>query len=264
MGPALLLERDWAGLACYPGSKTPAWPRGVHDATNDPDRLTGWWIRHPDDNVAVGCERSRLTVVDLDVKAGTDGVAIFSDLCDRHAQPWPDTFSVLTPSGGLHLYFAGTQGSSHNRLGPGIDIKSRGGYVLCPTSTVNGFDYRPTNYGPVIGFPDWLAELCRPPASKAPVPDQPVNPDRARRWALAVLADETANVTGAVEPGRNDTLYLAALKLGSVAGAGLLGFEQIADTLTTAALACGLELGESRRTIESGYWTGYTNPRRPR
>jgi hypothetical protein len=260
--PALLLERGWAGLPCHPGSKIPAWPRGVHDATADPDRLAAWWARHPHDNVAVGCERSRLAVVDLDVKAGADGVAIFADLCDRHRQPWPQTFTTATPNGGRHLYFAGVAPSSHNRVGPGIDIKSRSGYVLCPPSAVNRRRYHQTGDNPVVPLPSWLADLVKPPARQATPPQRPpAGGKRAESWAAAALAGETAKVAHAVEPGRNNALYRAALKLGSLAGAGLLDFDQIADPLTAAALACGLEPGEIGPTIASGYRTGFAHPR---
>ena len=36
-------------------------------ATLDPDRITAWWRRHPDDNVAIATGPAGLVVVDLDV-----------------------------------------------------------------------------------------------------------------------------------------------------------------------------------------------------
>ncbi|MFI6604662.1 bifunctional DNA primase/polymerase [Nonomuraea sp. NPDC050536] len=84
------------------------------------------------DNIGVGCWRSRVLGIDLDVK---DGIARFAALCDQHSQAWPDTLTVRTPSGGLHLYFTvpadlvigSTAGRSPGSpLGPGIDTRGPG------------------------------------------------------------------------------------------------------------------------------------------
>ena len=80
-------------------------------------------------------------VVDLDMgrhKDGTtkDGIAAFLHLAA--GREVPDTQSVVTPSGGVHLYFRQPEGvyipCSRSELGPGIDIKGDGGFVVGPDS----------------------------------------------------------------------------------------------------------------------------------
>lgn len=71
-----------------------------------------------------------ILVVDL---ANKSSVRAFTAL-----GPIPETLSVLTPSGGLHLYFRLPPdvhvSTSHGVLGPGIDIKGEGGFVVGPGS----------------------------------------------------------------------------------------------------------------------------------
>ncbi|MEV0236799.1 bifunctional DNA primase/polymerase [Nonomuraea sp. NPDC050786] len=132
------------GLAVFglePGSKLVRGPGWQHAATSDPEVLASIW--RPGDNVGVGCWRSGVLGLDLDVKGGVDGIARFAALCDQRGQTWPDTLTVRTPSGGLHLYLAVPAGvvigstagrSPSSPLGPGVDTRGpgrggRGGYL---------------------------------------------------------------------------------------------------------------------------------------
>jgi hypothetical protein len=69
--------------------------------------------------------------------------------CQRAGQRYPSgTFTVTTPSGGTHLYFrapVAAIANSASRLGPLIDIRADGGYVLGPGSRVGGRSYTRTN-----------------------------------------------------------------------------------------------------------------------
>lgn len=268
MGPALLVEQGWAGFPCLPGTKKPAWPRGVHDATFDPDRLSSWWNRHRTDNAACATGASGLVVVDLDVKHGHNGITAFGRLCDRHGQDWPATFTTTTPSGGVHLFFTGSTRSTIGRLGEGIDVKSASGYVLVPDSGIHGRPYQVTADRPITPAPAWLIaaneDTARASRAFSPSPHTvPVSRERQRRWALAALDGEARIVAQTVIGHRNDALYLAALRLGSIAGAGLLELDEITAALGQAAIAAGLDPDEITPTIQSGYRTGYTNPRKP-
>lgn len=44
---------------------------------------------------------------------------------------FPQTLRARTSGGGVHLYYAGT-GGTRNRAFPNVDVKGRGGYVVCP------------------------------------------------------------------------------------------------------------------------------------
>jgi Bifunctional DNA primase/polymerase, N-terminal len=95
--------------------------------------------------------------LDLDLHPGLpDGVARFHGLCDRHAggpdcDGWPDTLTVVTASGGQHLYYRtaglpiGSASGDRSPLGPGIDVRGpgrrSGGYLVGPGSTIAGRPY---------------------------------------------------------------------------------------------------------------------------
>jgi len=155
------------GLAVFP------FPAGQREAP------TGWHSRASHDpaqdwpaeaNTGVGCRASGIVVVDLDRKHGKDGISAFRGLCAAAAAPWPDTFTVTTPSGGLHLYFTAPTGrtvaSTIGHPMPGIDIRAPGwalgGYVIGPGSAVNGRLYRIHHSHPITALPVWLAALLRP------------------------------------------------------------------------------------------------------
>jgi hypothetical protein len=162
---AQLLAR---GLAVFPipagQRQAPGWHSQV---SRDPGQA---WPADADTNIGVGCRASAMVVVDLDRKRGNDGIAAFGQLCAAAGMVWPDTFTVTTPNGGLHLYFTAPQGRTvactigHPR--PGIDIRApgavRGGYVIGPGSIVNGRPYRIGNPAPIAALPVWLAALLPP------------------------------------------------------------------------------------------------------
>jgi hypothetical protein len=62
------------------------------------------------------------------------------------------------------------------KLGKGIDLKTRGGYVLAPPSTIAAQGgYVLDTDAPIVAMPDWLLELVTQP--RAP---EPANPDKNR------------------------------------------------------------------------------------
>ncbi|MFG1977059.1 bifunctional DNA primase/polymerase [Nonomuraea fuscirosea] len=173
--PYPVAARGLAVFPLQPGSKLAYGPGWQQTATSDPDQLAAIW--RPGDNIGVGCWRSRLLGVDLDVN-DVDGPARFAHLCEQHDAAWPDTLTVRTPSGGLHLYLAVPQdgpaiGSTTGRnprapLGPGIDTRGpgrggRGGYLAGPGSIVDGGTYTITRDVPILPVPGWLASLLALP-----------------------------------------------------------------------------------------------------
>lgn len=107
--------------------------------------------------------------VDLDRRPGeVDGVASFEAACAAHGQPWPDTLTVQTPSGGQHLYFRtsrpiGSTSGGRSGLDPSVDTRGpgqrRGGYLVAPGSTVAGHPYTLTRDTDIQPLPAWLAAL---------------------------------------------------------------------------------------------------------
>ena len=130
-------RRGWAVHPVRPGDKRPLLKDWPHQATTDPKTIEEWWARWPAANVALACGPSRLFVVDLDVKAGAAGPASWANLAARLGLGDLLTPTGRTPSGGRHLFFAAPDpplGNSTGRLGPGIDTRGEGGYVLLPPS----------------------------------------------------------------------------------------------------------------------------------
>lgn len=124
------------GLDCPSPAKHPITTNGFKDATTDRARIITWWTEHPEANIGMPTgRRSGLFVVDVDIDRG--GFETLAALIHRHKE-WPDPPTVLTGGGGVHFFFRYPTGveirNSTGKLGPGIDVRGEGGYVLLPPS----------------------------------------------------------------------------------------------------------------------------------
>jgi Bifunctional DNA primase/polymerase, N-terminal len=175
-------SKGWRVFPIRPtAKKPPAVASWETRATADPGQVRRWWRAAPY-NAGIACGPSGLVVVDLDVpKPGeavpaawagcADGAAVLAALCERHGQSWPDTLTVTTRRGGLHLYFtapAGVRlGNTAGGLGWLIDTRAHGGYVVAPGSIVEAADgtgrYEFASYRPAAELPAWLARLITAP-----------------------------------------------------------------------------------------------------
>ena len=80
----------------------------------------------------------------------------------------PETYTVRTPTGGLHLYFRGDARTGTNTPGQDLDIRGDGGQVLGPGSKhPQGGTYDIENDSPVAEAPDWLLAVCRTSQTQA-------------------------------------------------------------------------------------------------
>lgn len=86
---------------------------------------------------------------------------------------------------------------------------------------------------------------------------------RLRRYVWSAVQGEHDNVAAAGEGSRNQTLYKAAVKLGSLVGAGMLDEPDAREALLAGAQAATdpLPEWEARRTIDSGLQYGIAHPR---
>jgi putative DNA primase/helicase len=109
-------------------------PRGVLDATGDPDVVNHWWDPMPDANIGVATgKNSDLVVLDVD---GLIGEETLADI-ERKYGSLPPTWQVKTGKG-RHLYFRYptnvTKVKSVARKKLGLDVRADGGYVIAPPS----------------------------------------------------------------------------------------------------------------------------------
>lgn len=130
------------------GQKIPCVKNWQNWATCDIDRVVRWWKLN-DHNIGIFTgkwhgkvsehsltQRMALLVLDIDNKHGKRGDESLELLELQGFELTTPMLTVRTPTGGRHLYYvvehAVRQGA--NVFGPGIDVRSRGGYVVGPGS----------------------------------------------------------------------------------------------------------------------------------
>jgi hypothetical protein len=119
-------------------------------------------------NVAILCgPESGIFVVDVDVN--DNGLLYFQQLCTKHGYRYDTrTTCVLTPSGGIHLYFKYNIHFSGNSVRMrsidnkpiGIDIRSTGGCVIGPPSHYPNGKYQFLCMKKPQECPDFLYDLA--------------------------------------------------------------------------------------------------------
>ncbi|KAB1864570.1 bifunctional DNA primase/polymerase [Microbacterium algeriense] len=134
-------DRGWKIFPVVPNAKNPWTSNGYKAGTTDQSTIKRWLEEKPDANwgVATG-ETSDLLVVDLDTNG--NGEQTLREWFAQRSMPWPNTYTVRTPSGGMHLYFHHVDGlRSAAKLMPGVDVRTTGGLVVLPGSIIDGRTY---------------------------------------------------------------------------------------------------------------------------
>ncbi|MGW7464284.1 bifunctional DNA primase/polymerase [Streptomyces xantholiticus] len=219
---------------------------GVHDATTDPAGVRALFAAAPwatGYGIACGRPPHHLIGIDLDIKTSTDSMAELRHLALRHLFTIPETVTVLTPSGGRHLWLTGPPDTvvpnSASRLAPGIDVRGTGGYLVGPGSVTAHGAYRlapGTAHLPPAPCPHALLRLITPPVHPRSHP----GPAHGDGHGLVQF------VLAAQEGQRNTRLFWAACR----AYENGLG-DTLAAALTAAAVGAGLTEREARATIAS-------------
>jgi hypothetical protein len=198
-------RRNWAVFPLRPRHKEPLVSKrdggnGCLDATTDDGIIRAWWTRYPAANIGIATgAASGFFVVDIDPKHG--GATELQRLSDKHGDLF-ETLTVITGSGGLHLYYRHVPwlGNSVARIGPGIDIRSDGGYIVAPPS-IHPCGKRYSfvkEHGPedrvIAAAPDWLISQARQGRVEQGAP-----PVSSEKWRQIFAS-------GAAEGRRNDTI----------------------------------------------------------
>jgi len=177
------------GRAVFPlaaGSKKPvAGSHGLSDATREVDVIRVRWTKNPRANIGIATgSRSGFWALDIDPRHGGDKT--LKALVGAH-EKLPVTVSVRTPSDGLHMWWrCPADGrvirNSAGRIGPGIDARGEGGYVISPPSILRGGRCYCWIDGSteILPAPDWLVALALPPPPPPRQESKPLTADVSR------------------------------------------------------------------------------------
>lgn len=181
---------------CEANGKLPTLPWRERSTIN-PETIKSWFVCditgwEQDYNIGIDCAKSGLTVVDVDTKPGKEGKKTYETFDAENG--WPETFTVKTPSGGLHLYYLGggfrnTQGDKGG-IGPGIDTRSEGGFVVAPGSAIAEKEYKVIRDKKIVPVPEWLKEKLQSHRSDLLTP---------RDSGKTIIADDEGDISAAIE-----------------------------------------------------------------
>lgn len=258
----LLAARGMCVFPLRPGTKIPAVRRDWEGcATTDVGQIERWWMRAPY-NIGVATGPSRLLVIDLDAPKRSDsdrrhGRQVLAELArDEHEVVPRDTLTVVTARGGQHLYFRAPAGvtltNTAGRLGPHVDTRARGGYVVGPGSRNGRSGYRIVHGHEPAPAPAWIVAALQPSIPRCPPRQETPHPAYIR----AAIDGEMRRLSEASPGRRNATLFQAAARLGRFVRDGQLNDGDVDAALQTAASRhVGVDrfsADEIRRTIRSG------------
>lgn len=165
-------------------------------ATNDESQVKALWSSCPDANI--GISTTGLIVIDVD--PWKNGAKTFEELArtgQLTGEDFPQTLAAGTQSGGTHIFYwlpdRKTAKGGVNKLGPGIDVKAYGGYVVGAGSTFGDKTYAwKKGYEPdkrdFAEAPQWLIDKCNAPrpksseAGKVIVLEDEIAIREARKW----------------------------------------------------------------------------------
>ncbi len=160
-----------SGIPVFPcgRDKRPSIPtalggHGFHDASIDLDSVRQMFGQYGE---LVGAPTGEITgfdVLDLDYRHGA------GEWEETNAARLPETRIHQTQSGGRHYLFRHAPGvrNTAGKVGPGVDVRGEGGYVIMPPSA----GYSVVDDAEIAEWPDWLLDLV---LSKPPAPHIRVN-----------------------------------------------------------------------------------------
>lgn len=237
-------QRGWQVFPCdWQGErrKKPLTEHGFLDASTDPATIAAWWRRWPEALIGLATGRaSGFVVLDVDIKF-PDRYG-FDTLAALGFALLPETPMAHSESGGLHLYFAtpddvdlrNTEGKRGSGIGPGLDWRGSGGYVIAP-SPGSGYAWDPHwNFDSVAlaPVPQGLLPREREPIAVA----RPIKPTTGLSpYAEAALDSACRRIIVAPAGEQESTLHAECFSIGTLAGAGGIPAEFARRTLTWAA-----------------------------
>lgn len=122
-------RRGWPVHPLKPLSKLPASKHGCLDATTDEAQIRKWWTENPNYNIGLATGH-RFWVLDVDTK--------HADAAEwLESVSLPETITAITGTNGRHFLFRSPDfpvTNSTSKIGPHIDIRGTGGYIVAAPS----------------------------------------------------------------------------------------------------------------------------------
>ena len=141
------------------------------ESTRDLATIQQWIKQYPNCWWACDCGKTGVVVVDDDQGKNPEAINSMLSL-ELEYGGLPTTFLVATPNAGYHHYLKGEAGNTtSSKLGPGIDVRGIGGYVIAPCSP----GYRVVNAASIADAPAWLLDKLGRPADKVETQEVPSN-----------------------------------------------------------------------------------------
>lgn len=138
-------------------------------ASTETEAIRRWWLRYPLANIGIATgEGSGVCVLDADGLVGRASLAGFN---------LPETLTVETGSGGLHVYFRHpeidglTVANTVSRLAPKLDVRTERGNLVGPGSVNAAGQYRVVRMAPVAHMPAHLIERLQALAEEVDEPE---------------------------------------------------------------------------------------------
>jgi len=216
-----LARRGFHVFPLIENSKLPAIKDFPNRATRDEEKIKAWWLDpvleiEKDLNIGISTSKFRdnesLVVIDVDTKNGKKGEESL-ELLDLLGHDVPDTCEQGTPTNGRHLIYWHKEALKQgvDVLGDGLDVRSKGGYIVGAGSTIDGKEYS-TDATPLFPAPEWLvSQLGKAPEKSEVDAPENINEENAYRRAVHYLAHEAPeSVKGA---GGDQTAYRVAAKV---------------------------------------------------
>lgn len=210
-------------------------------------------------------------VVDLDFKENEkDATRTFLPWLEKNGIDPRALPAVLTPSGGLHLYFlpydglhTSTSNFAPDLWGKGVDPRGNGAYCMAAGSCFKTFEYNKIvfkqytviNNAPLAPLPQCLIDVFESRLAKrgstfaVPQSFSPSCGNSQLDIACRILA-------GKKEGERNTTLNKMSYAMGKIIRDGALEESDAREQLMRAAISAGLSESEVIKSMESGLRAG--------
>jgi len=153
-----------------PFTKEPAIKRWQIEACADPAKVKEWFHVEHGLALATGPQPNGQNVVAIDIDPRHDGWDTWAALVAQHQARFEGAVIHSTPNGGAHTFFNAPKDlrNSRSKLGPGIDSRAAGGYVVLPPSEVPDLQgeirayvvgsHRRLEDGALLTMPAWIME----------------------------------------------------------------------------------------------------------